>query len=369
MKIYCVGGAVRDQLLGLPVKDRDYVVVGATPEEMLKQGFKPVGKDFPVFLHPRTHEEYALARTERKTGRGYHGFEFHTAPDVTLEQDLARRDLTINAIAQDSDGKLIDPFNGASDLKAGVLRHVGPAFSEDPVRILRVARFAARLGFRIAPETLELMRGMAQNGEADALVAERVWQEVARGLMESTPSRMITVLRECGALVRIMPELETLWEDSDVAHEAMRALDASAGGGGSLETRIAVLARALDPLAVESLAGRLRMPADSRELALLAARYANSIADAGELDAPELFDLFESTDAFRRPGRFRSLAMAALAGETDAGRVRPRLDRALSAAAAVDAGAIARSSATPAEIGRRVAEARLDAIRQALREA
>ena len=369
MKIYCVGGAVRDQLLGLPVKDRDYVVVGATPEEMLKQGFKPVGKDFPVFLHPRTHEEYALARTERKTARGYHGFEFHAAPDVTLEQDLARRDLTINAIAQDSDGKLIDPFNGASDLKAGVLRHVSSAFAEDPVRILRVARFAARLGFSIAPETLALMRRMAENGEADALVAERVWQELARGLMESRPSRMIGVLRECGALARVMPELERLWEEPDAAREALRALDASAGAGGSLETRIAALARALDPLAVESLAGRLRMPAESRELALLAARYGNSIAGGGELDAQDLFELFESTDAFRRPERFRSLTMAALAGEPHAEPVRARLGRALSAAAGVDAGAIARSSATPAEIGRRVAEARLAAIHQALREA
>ena len=177
MKIYSVGGAVRDELLGLPVKDRDYVVVGATPEEMVKLGYKPVGKDFPVFLHPQTHEEYALARTERKTARGYHGFEFHAAPDVTLEQDLARRDLTINAIARDEHGRIIDPFDGAADLKARVLRHVSPAFAEDPVRILRVARFAARFGFAIAPETLTLMREMVQEGEADALVAERVWQE------------------------------------------------------------------------------------------------------------------------------------------------------------------------------------------------
>ena len=219
MKIYCVGGAVRDELLGLPVKDRDYVVVGATPEEMLQQGFKPVGKDFPVFLHPRTHEEYALARTERKTARGYHGFDFYTAPDVTLEQDLARRDLTINAIARDSDGKLIDPFGGASDLKARVLRHVSAAFGEDPVRILRLARFAARLDFSIAPETLALMRNMTENGEVDALVAERVWQEFARGLMESRPSRMMNVLRECGALARVMPELETLWDDSARAQD------------------------------------------------------------------------------------------------------------------------------------------------------
>lgn len=365
MKTYCVGGAVRDELLGLPVKDRDYVVVGATPEEMLQQGFKPVGKDFPVFLHPSTHEEYALARTERKTARGYHGFEFHTAPDVTLEQDLARRDLTINAIARDSQGKLIDPFNGASDLKAGVLRHVGPAFAEDPVRILRVARFAARLGFRIAPETLALMRQMAENGEADALVAERVWQEFARGLMESQPSRMIGVLRECGALARIMPELETLWEDPAAGRDPLRALDASARAGDALEVRLAALARSLDPLAVEALAGRLKMPADSRDLALLAARYGNSIADADELTPEELFELLEATDAFRRPERFHALSRAALAGEPELDRARTRLGTALAAAASVDAAAIARSGATPAEIGRRVAEARLAAIREA----
>ena len=191
MKVYAVGGAVRDELLGLPVADRDYVVVGATPGQMTKLGYKPVGKDFPVFLHPKTHEEYALARTERKTARGYHGFEFHAAPEVTLEQDLARRDLTINAIAKDEGGRIIDPFGGVTDLKARVLRHVGPAFAEDPVRILRVARFAARFDFAIAPETLQLMRTMVANGEADALVAERVWQELARGLMERHPSRML----------------------------------------------------------------------------------------------------------------------------------------------------------------------------------
>ena len=254
MKIYCVGGAVRDELLGLPVKDRDYVVVGATPEAMVKQGYKPVGRDFPVFLHPQTHEEYALARTERKTARGYHGFEFHAAPDVTLEQDLSRRDLTINAIARDAGGRLIDPHRGADDIKAGVLRHVSPAFAEDPVRILRVARFAARFGFRIAPETMKLMRDMAESGEADALVPERVWQEVARGLMETKPSRLFEVLRECGALARIMPEVEALWDDADAAGEAMRALDAAAQAGAMLPARFAVLARWLVPLAVESLA-------------------------------------------------------------------------------------------------------------------
>src|SRR3954463_13324198 len=217
MKVYTVGGAVRDELLGLPVEDRDYVVVGATPDEMIALGYRPVGKDFPVFLHPETHEEYALARTERKSGRGYHGFQFHAAPDVTLEEDLARRDLTINAMARDEEGRLIDPFNGADDLAAGVLRHVSPAFTEDPVRILRAARFASRFGFQIAPETAELMREIVTNGEADFLVPERVWQEVARGLMEERPSKLFEVLHQTGALARIAPELAALFEDTDEA--------------------------------------------------------------------------------------------------------------------------------------------------------
>src|SRR5690348_12374610 len=196
-RVYLVGGAVRDELLGRAHFDRDYVVVGAAPEDMLAEGYRAVGKDFPVFLHPDTHEEYALARTERKTARGYHGFEFHAAPDVTLEQDLARRDLTINALARDEDGTVIDPFGGVADLQNKILRHVGPAFVEDPVRILRTARFAARFDFSLAPETLALMREMIANGEVDALVAERVWQELERGLMEKHPSRMLLLLREC----------------------------------------------------------------------------------------------------------------------------------------------------------------------------
>ncbi|MDP3438341.1 MAG: multifunctional CCA tRNA nucleotidyl transferase/2'3'-cyclic phosphodiesterase/2'nucleotidase/phosphatase, partial [Azonexus sp.] len=203
MKIYIVGGAVRDELLGRPNADRDYVVVGATPDAMLAEGYRPVGKDFPVFLHPRTHEEYALARTERKSGHGYHGFTFHAAPDVTLEEDLARRDLTINAMARGADGELIDPYCGQRDLQAKILRHVGPAFAEDPVRILRIARFAARFSdFSVAPETLALMRDMVTSGEVDHLVAERVWQELAKGLMEGKPSRLFEVLRDCGALAR-----------------------------------------------------------------------------------------------------------------------------------------------------------------------
>jgi tRNA nucleotidyltransferase (CCA-adding enzyme) len=212
MRAYIVGGAVRDGLLGLPVQDHDWVVVGATPEDMLAQGFRPVGKDFPVFLHPDTQEEHALARTERKTAPGYRGFVFHTSPDVTLEEDLVRRDLTINAIARAEDGSLVDPYGGQRDLQARVFRHVSDAFAEDPVRILRVARFAARFPeFTVAPETNALMRRMVELGEVDALVAERVWQELARGLMEQTPSRMFDVLRGCGALARIMPELDALW--------------------------------------------------------------------------------------------------------------------------------------------------------------
>src|SRR5574340_346543 len=224
MKTYIVGGAVRDRLLGRPVTDRDYVVVGATPGDMLALGFQPVGKDFPVFLHPQTLEEYALARTERKSGRGSKGFTVYAAPEVSLEEDLRRRDLTINAMAKAPDGALVDPFGGKRDLEAGVLRHVSEAFTEDPVRILRVARFAARFGFRVADETLELMRAMVRSGEADYLVPERVWQEVARGLMERRPSRMFGVLRECGALARIMPEIDALLMSGGA--EALRALDA-----------------------------------------------------------------------------------------------------------------------------------------------
>jgi tRNA nucleotidyltransferase (CCA-adding enzyme) len=366
MKIFCVGGAVRDELLGLPVKDRDYVVVGATPEDMLKQGFKPVGRDFPVFLHPRSREEYALARTERKTARGYHGFAFRAAPDVTLEQDLARRDLTINAIAKDAEGRLIDPYHGADDLRAGVLRHVSDAFAEDPVRVLRIARFAARYGFRVAPETMELMREMARNGEVDALVPERVWQEIARGLMEARPSGMFAVLRDCGALERVMPEVDALWDEAETAGAAMAALDAAARAGATLPARVATLARWLDPLAVESLANRLRVPADCRELALLAARHANTVLDGADLDAEAVLGLFNAADTWRRPERFAELMVASLSGEPDAGAVRARLERALAAALAVDAGAIAKAAREVTAIRGGVEAARLEAIRRAL---
>jgi tRNA nucleotidyltransferase (CCA-adding enzyme) len=366
MKIYTVGGAVRDELLGLPVEDRDYVVVGATPEEMVKLGFKPVGKEFPVFLHPETHEEYALARTERKVARGYHGFEFYAAADVTLEQDLARRDLTINALAKDERGAIIDPFNGTADLDAGVLRHVSAAFAEDPVRILRVARFAARYGFAVAPETFALMKRMVASGEANALVPERVWQELACGLMEKEPSRMVRLLRECSALARIAPEIDALFEGDQRHESVLAALDTAAREGGSLEVRFAVLARALDPLAVEALAARLKVSAACRDLALLAARHANVIIDAAELDAGGLLELLDAADAWRRPERWSELITAATVAEPETARVRERLERVRKAAAAVDAAAIARAAESPGEIRQRLHSARLAAVNQVL---
>src|SRR4051812_10948724 len=260
MQTYIVGGAVRDALLGLPAGDRDWVVVGASPQQLIASGFLPVGKDFPVFLHPQTREEYALARTERKTAAGYHGFVFHAEPSVTLEQDLARRDLTINAMAQDPQGRIIDPFGGQHDLKARVLRHVTDAFREDPVRILRLARFAARFStFNVAPETLQLMRGMVDAGEVDALVAERVWQELARGLMERNPARMFEVLRECGALARLLPEIDTRW-DAALA----RVLGEAARRDAPLPVRFACAVHRLGN-ELRGVCERLRVPTECRE--------------------------------------------------------------------------------------------------------
>jgi tRNA nucleotidyltransferase (CCA-adding enzyme) len=367
MKTYVVGGAVRDELLGLPVSDRDHVVVGATPEEMKRLGYKPVGRDFPVFLHPETHEEYALARTERKTARGYHGFEFRAAPDVTLEEDLGRRDLTINAMARDDDGTLIDPYNGEDDLRAGLLRHVSPAFAEDPVRILRVARFAARFDFEIAADTHALMRSMAEAGEVDALVPERVWQEFARGLMERRPSRMLQVLRECGALERIAPELESLYEET-AWDETSSAVDTAAEQQMTLDERWAALTRTLDPYAAEALAQRLKVPTSSRDLSVLAARHANAIADAAELDAAALLELLNAVDAWRKPRRYEELCAVALIGEPHPAATLKRLLDAYRAAAAVDAGAIARTVQGGDAIRDAVAAARLQAIRAALNE-
>lgn len=363
MKVYAVGGAVRDELLGLPVQDRDFVVVGSDPAQMAERGFRPVGADFPVFLHPETHEEYALARTERKTGPGYKGFAFHAAPDVTLEQDLERRDLTINAMARGEDGVLVDPYGGAADLKAGILRHVSRAFSEDPVRILRAARFAARFGFAVAPETMALMRSMVDAGEADALVPERVWQELARGLLEESPARMIAVLRECGALARVAPELDRCFARPDVPERLAARLELAAELGYGLPVRFALLTLDLEPAAAAALATRVNAPGDCRELAVIANRE-RELAEAPELDAASALDVLERCDAFRRPERLLRLLEAA---QCDAHiesmeRFAPHdfLMRALAAAKGVDAGCVAREF--PADIPGALRRARLAAI-------
>ena len=381
MKIYCVGGAVRDELLGLPVKDHDWVVVGATPEMLIERGFQPVGRDFPVFLHPQTHEEYALARTERKTAPGYRGFAVHYAPDVTLEDDLLRRDLTINAMARDADGTLIDPHGGLADLRAGVLRHVGAAFTEDPVRILRLARFAARFDrFTVAPETMALMRHMVAHGEIDALVPERVWQELSRGLMERHPSRMFAVLRDCGALARILPEVERLWgvpqppehhPEIDTGVHVMMAIDHAAATGARLAVRFATLLHDVgkgttpreqwprhpgheerSPALIDALCARLRVPVECRDLARLVAREHELMHRALELRPGTLARLLERLDVLRKPQRLDDLIAAC---ESDwRGRLgfgdRPwpqaeRLRLGAQAMRAVDAGAIAAAHA------------------------
>jgi tRNA nucleotidyltransferase (CCA-adding enzyme) len=402
VQIYSVGGAVRDELLGLTVQDRDHVVVGATPEEMARLGYRPVGKDFPVFLHPKTHEEYALARTERKTARGYKGFQVYAAPEVTLEQDLARRDLTINAIARDEHGQLTDPFGGVADLRARVLRHVSPAFAEDPVRILRVARFAARFAdFHIAAETMELMREMVQNGEADALVSERVWQELARGMLERTPSRMFETLRNCGALARILPEVDRLFgvpqpekyhPEIDTGIHVMLVLDYAAAQEYPLPVRFAALTHDLGKgttpqeewprhidheqrgvQLVQDICRRLRVPNDCRELALVTARHHGDAHRALEMRPSTLLKLVLATDALRQRDRFEHFLQAC---ECDY-RGRPGyqslpypqaelLRTVLTAALSVDAGAVARQCTDAAQIKLRVYEARLEAVKARL---
>ena len=333
---------MRDELLGLPVKERDYVVVGATPEQMVKLGYKPVGKDFPVFLHPTTHEEYALARTERKSGRGYKGFTVYAEPKVTLEEDLKRRDLTINAMAKAQDGTLIDPFGGKKDLEQRVLRHVSEAFAEDPVRILRLARFAARFGFNVHPQTMELMRRMVDSGEADYLVPERVWQEFARGLSEPHPEHMFEVLERSGLRRKLFPEVKS-WPPRF---------------SGSVPVRFAHLTWPLDAAEIDALCERVRAPNEVRELAGTAARNRDKLGDAS---AQALLDLLKGADAFRRPERFAELLEAARLAQP--GLDTARLQRALQAASAVDAGAIAKTAASPQDIGRKVDEARLAALR------
>lgn len=410
MKIYQVGGAVRDRLLQRPFHDTDWVVVGATPEDMTAQGFTPVGKDFPVFLHPKTHEEYALARTERKSGVGYRGFVVHTSPDVTLEEDLARRDLTINAIAAPADwagaGAVFDPYNGQADLQAKLLRHVTEAFREDPVRILRVARFAARFeDFSVAPETLQLMREMVQAGETDHLVPERVWQEIRRGLMEAQPSRMFEVLRSCGALQVILPELNHLWgvpqrpeyhPEVDSGVHAMLVLDMAAQLHAPLTVRFACLChdfgKGTTPAEVlprhigheqrsarllQAVCDRWRVPNDCKELADVVAREHGNIHRSSDLNAAAVMRLLERCDAIRKPERFTE---ALLACECDArGRTglqaqpypqRLRLQAALNAALAVNTAPIAQAAAQQGlqgkAIGEAVTAARTQAVAQAL---
>ena len=365
MKIYTVGGAVRDQLLGLPVKDHDHVVVGATPEDMLRQGFRPVGKDFPVFLHPKTQEEYALARTERKTAPGYRGFVFHAAPDVTLEDDLVRRDLTINAIAQAADGTLTDPFGGIQDIENKIFRHVSDAFGEDPVRILRLARFAARFHtFTVAPATMALMRRMVQDGEVDALVAERVWQEVAKGLMEARPSRMLTVLQECGALARIMREIQ-------LSERLLQVIDHAAAQGLDLPVRFAALMLHVSKDAIEQLSERLRVPNECRELAVMAARELEQINGALDLHAEAVVSLCERCDGLRKPQRFAQLLQAvACDGLVTGGFPQAaRLQGGLDAARAVNAGALAQGCTEPKRIPEVIHAARVAAVQAFLAQA
>lgn len=405
MQVYAVGGAIRDELLGKPSQDRDYVVVGATPAEMEAAGYKPVGKDFPVFLHPRTKEEYALARTERKTAMGYKGFAFYCEPDVTLEDDLVRRDLTINAMARavDADGNLagpvIDPHGGQRDLEARQFRHVSEAFAEDPVRILRVARFAARFHeFTVAPETEALMRRMVDAGEIDALVPERVWQELARGLMEARPSRMFEVLRQCGALARLLPELDRLWgvpqradyhPEVDTGVHVMMVIDCAAAMGTPLAVRFAALVHDLGKGTtpdhvlprhlghegrsvelLEDVCKRLRVPNDCRDLAVVVAREHGNIHRSMEFGAAAVTRLLERCDALRKPARFADVLLACEADkrgrkgfESDTYPQRTRLLAALDAAAGVDAGAIAKASADDvSKIKERVHEARVQAV-------
>ena len=351
--MYVVGGAVRDRLLGLTPGDRDYVVVGGSPDEMIAAGYQPVGKDFPVFLHPKTHEEYALARTERKTGHGYHGFNCYAAPDVTLEEDLIRRDLTINAMAEDEAGNVIDPYGGQQDLQAKVLRHVSEAFAEDPVRILRLARFAARFPqFTLAPETQSLMRTMVNAGETKHLVAERVWQELSRGLMEQKPERLFEVLHTCGASAELFPEFPMV----------SGRLNAAATANLPLSVRVALWLAESDPEQVAALAERLRLPTDCRDLALLLARHRTALMQPEALSAEDQLNTLERCDGLRRADRFKQL-LTALPLLGAAPVIAQRWLQIQNAAAGVDAGAIALSVRTQEHIATRIRDSRIEAIR------
>ena len=409
MKTYQVGGSVRDKLLGLPAVDRDYVVVGATVDEMLAAGFQPVGKDFPVFLHAETKEEYALARTERKSGRGYTGFAFQAAPDVTLEEDLLRRDLTINAMAFEADGTLIDLYGGAKDIAAKVLRHVSDAFAEDPLRVLRLARFAARFTeFTVAPETLALCRKLVSDGEVRELVAERVWQEISRGLMEAQPSRMFDVLRACGALAELAPELDRLWgvpqkaqwhPEIDTGIHIMQVIDYAANRGWPLATRFAALTHDLgkgltpadilpahhahEARSVKLVAGlceRWRVPRDCADLATHVAAEHGNLGKLADMRPATVHDVLMRCDVLRRPERFvqmldaceadkssrRAVGLPESAGEPFTARADATA--ALAAMQSVDAGGVATAMAAlgkPERIPAAVREARIEAIRLA----
>lgn len=425
MKTYLVGGAVRDALMGLPMQDRDWVVVGATPQMLLDQGYLPVGRDFPVFLHPHTKEEYALARTERNTAPGYRGFAVHAAPNVTLEEDLARRDLTINSIAVNLDstrasgqfssaeeseaatsvetGDLVDPYRGRQDIADKVLRHVTPAFREDPVRILRLARFAARFtDFTVAPETRALLSDMVTHGEADHLVAERVWQEIARGLMEAQPSRMFAVLRDCGALQRLLPELDRLWDVpaegqqppgvTNIGVQVMQVVDLAAELQTPLTVRFACLVHTLQESGSKSnspgaqplkdVCQRLRIPVECKELAEVVAREHETVHAIGTLDATGLVRLLERCDAFRKPERLGEILQACAcifggrAGVQGGAEPYPqasRLAQALASAQSVEtdvvAGAALAAGASGPKIGEWIHRARIDAVANSLQEA
>jgi len=390
-RVYRVGGSVRDELLGREHGDRDWVVVGATPEMMTASGFKPVGSDFPVFLHPETREEYALARTERKHGRGYRGFEFFASPEVTLADDLARRDLTINAMARDEDGTLIDPYGGEADLRAEILRHVSPAFVEDPLRVLRVARFAARFGFKVARETKQLMRKIVASGELETIAPERIWQEVARGLTEPHPARMLAVLRACGALARLLPEIDRLFgvrvalsprRQIDAGTHLARAVDWAAAHALSLPARYAVLvhdfaaARSRADLRArvgraEWLSARLKVPVECRDAARLVERSQAEVDRAEQLAPASLLDLLQSADALRRPERLATLLAACEAIACSIPRASQTyppaglLREALRVVSSVNTGAIAKAS----KAGRATVRTRDGGIAKAIRAA
>ncbi len=398
MKIYKVGGAVRDKLLGIPVKDTDWVVVGSNPEEMERKGYRPVGKDFPVFLHPETQEEYALARTERKSGKGYKGFVFHTSEEITLEEDLARRDLTINAMAEDDQGNLIDPFNGASDLKEKILRHVSPAFIEDPLRVLRVARFAARFGFRIAPETMDLMRGITETGELETLTPERIWNEMELALAGSYPTRFILTLRACEALKVLLPEIECLFgipqppeyhPEIDTGLHTIMVLNQACRLTDDTRVRFAALMHDLGkgttPKAdwpshhgheargaklVEKLCKRLKVPNQYRELASLVARYHLDCHRILQARPETLLKKLDALDAFRRPERFEQFLLACMAdargrtGKEDSDY--PQADyfrKALAVANSVNTSTFADSGLKGKAIGKAISEARITALK------